>query len=916
MSDVLGYLNGVLHRVSATFMPTEMNDVASFLRGDAWVVATASSASSQQTAVTSSTAASDLPREVKQPITVSYPHGAIRWGHFIPLGIAGATLLSAATSGSRAVLLNFFESNGFEQVFTVSLVPTEQQQQSHAHLSTPGTMEVSGTSVDAALSPHGHRHADHWSMQRLLSFSPSDIGGTTNFRKRARSSATSSAFVDVSLDSRYSTTTEAARHGCMATVRRWFEGVEAKALLDTDELGKGENEDASFSAAGGAQRKRKGQLRRLLIIVRCCTDNRVTFSTRGGTTGAAQASSSGTGRRHRRGEDPLYLLLHDLAALTTLYEVRLSPTGCAARPAVLLLPEDDSYGGSMLKQQLQDEVGHRYWVELFLQSESASGGSSACHGEAGTTDTTGRGVRKGGGWRATLIGCSSGSNGSPGGLGGVLRQRQHEQAETPLERGCRLAAQWGVLDLPVTMPSEHQSTGREAVMHSVETSFPPVGVPGGARVSEQGTSSVASGLPAESCVSTQQREEALRRHACCFFLRPSNAPLCVFLMEALRRFPVLVRPAVLQHWQSTWTSRHSLMDVLLVFHTAICPFMLSSSFAGDTVACPAPNSPSERKEGPAFPASTMLQDTTDLLDALLDAAFTLTEERDAERPLSANDFVIEHATLFLLFYEALVHQREGRLRRIPGVVRVLTNLSDRHARATTDSCAAGGTSACSPRGRASTDEKIHHAVRHHLPFAPLNLFYQRVAQLAAPACKGHDSRREVQPYPMDAIVLPIRRMSLAPQLQHSTLLALLPLGESLLELQGVVERVWREELPTRWQRVVAPVGTRDDHRRALSSPVTLRAINDGADASAPTQLSAENFYHPLVPHAVRVLHLLTAHALRAPTEAAKQVPIVQLQIISQLSDAQLLRVLKELQVTGLASTNLKTKSARTLLDTM
>ncbi|CAG9570424.1 conserved hypothetical protein [Leishmania major strain Friedlin] len=909
MSDVLGYLNGVLHRVSATFMPTEMDDVASFLRGDAWVVATAASASAQQTAQTFSTAATDLSCGVARPTTVSYPLGATRWGRFIPLGIAGTTLVSAATSGSRAVLLDFFESNGFEQVFTVSLVPTEQQQQqqSHVRLAAPGTMEGAGSSGDTALSRDGHCHADLWRTQRRFSFSPSDTGDTTASRKRARSNAASSVAIDMSLDSRYSTAAEAARHACMAAARRWFEGVEERALLDADEPREGGD--------GGARRNHKTRLRRLLLIVRCCTDNRVAFSTRGGATGAAQVSSSGTGRRHRRGKDPLYLLLHDLAALTTLYEVRLAPTCCAARPAVLLLPEDDSYGGSMLRQQLREEVGHRYWVELFLQSDGASSGVPARHGEAGAADA-GRGARKGDGWRTTLIGCSSGASGAPGGLGSVLRQRQHEQAETPLERGCRLAAQWGVLDLSAAMRSAQQSTGGEALRCSAASAFASVGVPAGGSASGHAPSSSASGPRPTGPMSAQQREEGLRRHASCFFLRPSNAPLCVFLMEALRRFPVLVRPPVLQHWQSTWTARHSLMDVLLVFHTALCPFVLSSSSVGVTAACQAPPPPSWMRGGTPFPASTMLQDTTDLLDALLCAAFALAEERDAAQPLSVNDFVIEQATLFLLLYEALVHQREGRLRRIPGVVRVLLGLSDRCASAAAKSCAVDEAAACLPRGGATTDEKVHHAVRHLLPFAPLNLFYERVAQLGAASRKGHDSRREVQPYPMNSIALPIRRMSLAPQLQHSTLLALLPLGESVWELQGVAARVWREELPARWQRVVEAVGTRDDHPRAHPSSAALRGTNDDAGASAPTQLSAGNFYHPLVPHAVRVLYLLTAHALRAPTEAAKQVPLVQLQMICQLSDEQLLLVLKELQVAGLASTNLKTKSARTLLDTV
>ncbi|KAG5484459.1 hypothetical protein LSCM1_07828 [Leishmania martiniquensis] len=901
MSDVLAYLSGVLHRVSATLIPTGVDDVASFLRGDAWVVATAASAAAPQAAQTPSTAAADLSRGAAIPTTVCYPLGATRWGRFIPLGIAGTALVSAATSGSRAVLLSFFEGHGFERIFTVNLMPSEQQQQSQLqpHLTTPGAIADAGTPGETDI-PHEGRHSSGlWHTRQLDSSSPTDTRDHATYRKRTRPDAAATAFVGVSLDSRHSTTMEVARHACVAAVRRWFEEVEETALVDSGEVKETEE--------GTTQRRQKTQLRRLLVIVRCCTDNRVAFST---LAGAAQSSSAGTGRRHRRGEDPLYPLLHEIAALTTLYEVRLAATGCAARPAVLLLPEDDSYGGAMLRQKLREEVGYRYWVELFLQSDGASNDGCAHSGAAGTADA-GRRVCKRDEWRTALIGCCSDVNGATGRPDRFVRQWQHEQAETPLARGCRLAAQWGVQEMAATMSDHRPCAGGEVDTNPVVSAS--VGVRGDG-VLERASSPLAGGPQSARCSRTQQRqqEEILLRHASCFFLRPGNAPLCVFLMEALRRFPVLVRPPVLQHWQSAWTARHSLTDLLLAFHTALCPFTLSSA----AEATEASQAPPEEKGCRPFWASEMLQDTTDLLDALLDAAFTLAEERDAAQPLSASDFTIEQATLFLLFYEALVHQREGRLRRVPGVVRVLIGLSDRYATEASECCAANGVAAGAVRGGATEDEKVRHAVHHLLPFAPLNLFYERVAQLAAASRKRHDSGRQVQPYPMNSITLPIRRMSLAPQLQHSTLCSLLPPGESLLELQGVAERVWLEELPACWRRVVAAVSTCDDHTRANTSPATVWAANGDAGVLALTPLSSENFYHPLVPHAVRVLYLLTSHALRAPTESAKQVPIVQLQMVCQLSDEQLLLVLKELQLAGLASTNLKAKTARTLLDTI
>ncbi|KAK7197630.1 hypothetical protein NESM_000714000 [Novymonas esmeraldas] len=797
MSDVLAYLRGVVHRVSATFMPAEMDHVACFLRGEAWVAAAGGTAAAT---------------------SLCFPLGATRWGRFIPLGIASADLIAAATSGSRAVLLQLLESKGLSPVLAVNLVPTEQQQQQQRQ----ETGRHADPAGDDRLGPH--------------------TGEAAAARKRRRMSASTSAAavaVDAALDGRYGTTAEAARHGCMAAVRRWFAEVEEEAAEAAEAAA-----PAASELRGAPRLGRQRRVRRLLLLVRCCADNRVAVSTRGARAGASSAphAASAAGRRHRGGADPLHLLLHDLAAVTTLYEVRLAATGTTARPAVLLLPEDDSYAGALLKQQLRDEVGYRYWIELLLQLDSADG------------DT-----HRGEGWRATLV---SGPGGGGGGLAGASRrQRPQTPAETPLERGCRLAEQWGLLDV-----------------HA-----PTAAVAGGGGGDDDDASPGAPRPPRGW--SRRQRETALRRDSSCFFLRPSNAALCVFLMEALRRFPVLVRPAVLRHWQSTWTARHVLSDVLLAVHTALCPFAVSAASArGDTVPPPAPGADPSQGASASPPSSTAAaaataaQDTAELLDALLDASFTLAEERDAVQPLSANDFTIEQATHYLLLYDALVCQRESRLRRIPGVVRVLARLSERGS-------------------RAAADDPVRVAVRSRLPFAPLNQFYDGVVRLAEAGAGQRGGVREVRSYPMDALTLPLRRVSVAPQLQHGTLLALLPPGESLVELQEVAERAWRAVADAACSGEGSGTGERDD----------------GNDA-ALSLLRRNNFYHPRVPHALRVLYILTAHALHAPTEAARHVPVVQLQAVCQLSDEQLLRVLAELQVCGLASVNAKRQTACTLLD--
>jgi hypothetical protein len=968
MSDVLGYLSEVVHRVSATFMPTEMDDVASFLRGDAWVLVSApnsqrsrgSSSTAEKVAVTNSNhpiaaaATTTAAATAVAPVTqLRYPLGATRWDHFIPLGIADTALVSAATADSRAVLMGFFESSGFSQVFTVNLMPSEQQLNGSLHRGLCGAAADFATTASAL--PSAQRSAG------------SRVGAdrTTASRKRQRlSNATATAaagegassphVVDVALDGRYGTTAQAARHACMAAVRRWFEEVE-RTLKEEEGMEEEEVEGGDASVAGGqaapqpawfqlrrqgprdtqpstpsdaaaaAPPTRKTQLRRLLILVRCCADNRVAVSTRAGgggggapalaVGGAPSASTGVSGRRpHRRGDDPLLLFLHDLAALTTLYEARLAASVCSVRPAVLLLPEDESYGGALLKQRLTEEVGYRYWVQLFVQTDAADsqqhaqgGGGAAASESVGASGRLKSGV--GEAWTASLVGPSAAHrNGTPPQL--------HRQGEAPLLRGCRLAALWGVLDTSV-VSTDVAEGGVSAVSPRPSLKAP---------ASSDGSGGSPS-TPAWVDASVSQLEAALRRHSACFFARPSNAPLCVFLMEALRRFPLLAPPAMLQHWQSTWTARHALSDVLCVFHATVCPFTVSAAqqqdasppnTPGDDVGAPASSLHSHPHSSP----SSLLRDATDLLDALLDAAFILAEERDSIHPLSSNDFHVEQAILFMLMYEALVQQREARLRRMPGVVDVLVRLHDRQACSSSaaGSCGSYADTAENP----TTDAKVRNAVRHLLPFAPLNVFYTAVARcsgaLPARTASGHQSsspppppppqqqqlssaKREVKAYPMNSLVLPLRRMSVAPQLQSTTLLSLLPPEASLLELRGVAERLWARELPERWRHLGQTLAC------CSGSPP-----HPGASTPTPAQLSAENFYHPLLPHAVRVLYLLTAHALSAPTEVAKQVPVVQLQQVCQLSDEQLLLVLQELQMTGLVSTNLTTQTARTLLD--
>ena len=952
---MLGYLSEVTHRVSATFMPTEMEDVASFLRGDAWMLIATQSAQDSSISTRNSTDEADHSSKSKSSSALlRYPLGATRWGHFIPLGIAGTALVSAATADSRAVLMSFFESSGFAQVFAVNLVPSEHPQTSQLQPHVNGG--PAGFSFAAAAPPSSSLSSS--SFQFGAAAHRSGEAGVSRKRPRAASSTTptatatsttatsTSSVVDVTLDGRYGTTAQAARHACIAAVRSWFEEVEEGVRDDEAHQRNVGRQDTGCCAQTAGQTLRKTQLQRVLVLVRCCADNRAAVSTRGGGDGGRNSAAGTAGRRHRRGDDPLFLFLHDLAALTTLYEARLATTACSVRPAVLLLPEDESYGGAMLKQRLREEVGYRYWVQLFLQSDHQSHQQPSQRQQQqfreGESTFARQKTASGEGWTASMVGRSVGHR------NGVAQPLlQHRPGEAPLVRGCRLASFWGVLDASVLSADQREDTNEKqqqrqppnAATSSLQASSLETTVPG-EKPSNRVTTTVASLLFAHA--SAAQLEEALRRHPACFFVRPSNAPLCVFLMEALRRFPLLAPPTMLRHWQSTWTSRHSLNDLIFVFHTTVCPFSVSAANRA---------TPLRGKETPdaaisqVFSASSLQRNATDLLDALLDASFTLAEDRDSLQPLSSNDFRVEQAVLFMLMYEALVQQREGRLQRIPGVVSVLLRLYDRHVDSSKTSVLPSS---------ASPEEKVRYAVRHLLPYAPLNVFYDSVQQQQQQQQQQRSSlsssttttttaqeqgsstsssrrcqyqyqqdvtKRGVQAYPMNTLVLPLRRMSVAPQLHHTTLLSLLPPDASLLELRGVAEKLWEDELPRQWRHFAQHPALAD----APASPPKTEEEGDGGGGggggsetkmAVPGQLSPDNFYHPLVPHAVRVLYLLTAHALHAPTEAAKQVPVVQLQVVCQLSDEQLLMVLQELQVAGMVSTNLTAQTARTLLDSI
>lgn len=852
MSDSLAYLDGVAARVSNTLLPSELRDVAQFLQGKQWLVASGPVALGDDSAAAA---------------TVRMPNGLLHWHPFIPLAVGVSSAVAALSTDHRVALSNYFLREGFARVLAVSLSPNASVPL--ASFSAEGNGDGDGdgdgggprlASGEPTVEPPHHRGG-------------SGRGGANVSHARS---------------------VRSARMECADAVRRFVASVEAAA--------KAETAAADTVAAEPVRHKRgrdweaRGQdgedgcaearpavevVRRLLVVVRCCADNRIASSSaaavashdggrrggrsRGGAAaagaaGAAGGVSSATARRHRHGSDPLLPLLHDIAAVLSLSDARLRRTRWRVRVGVLVLPDDQAYGGALLAQRLGEEVGHRYCVHLF--GKEAEDGDDAA-GEEG----------------------AEGRSAAP---------------PPSSSRAVRLLKVW-----------------EPAVLYAVPSDRG-AGAPPGDDDADNGGDN--GGV--EAVVSRSRLAATLTRHERFFWLREANLPLCCFIRDALQLFPILVPPAVLRHWQVLWAARHSLRDVVLGFHATLAPFTHSEVFAdamdaassssssgGGSGGASRPPSSAERRGPEAVSvdaalektgrqrrrAVDILEDTTDLLDALFFAAASL----------SGGD-ELDEAVLFMLLYEELAQQRGAlRLSRIAPTATALEDIYRREWRALR-----GERIANAVVGERSTDggvggeeatalsasQCIRRAIARHLPFYwPSRVVLSERWDAVPPtteetplsAAARHRALTTL-PAVMQFVNL---GMSAGPSLQRTLLSALQPPDISLLELQAA---------------------TSDFQFRAASALCGRPLANASAPPAAPL-LSSNNFYGPLIPDSVRVLYLLTAHAVGCRTDRETHVPVVQLQQVCQVSDERLLLVLRELQLAGLATVNLQDQTARTTL---
>lgn len=370
--------------------------------------------------------------------------------------------------------------------------------------------------------------------------------------------------------------------------------------------------------------------------------------------------------------------------------------------------------------------------------------------------------------------------------------------------------------------------------------------------------------------------QRLRQERLPFFLRPRNVPLCCFLCEALRRFPQIVTPTVLQQWMVVWTARHALADVMVAFHATLMPFTMSTIYAAALEGGePAVTEDANGTEGNHGRRRTSYADTLRDSVTLLDAVFA------TARQWTVDGGRIEACVRFMWLYENIVLQRPFLLLRCEPLRRALVEVHE------AEGGAAPGTAATPTR---TDEEKARYALRHLLPFtAP-----SRILQTAPPAFPEEAGSTRIPSIP--AVMRPANvRVPVTGALLRAVLLAVMPPNQSLLELQAA----------------------------AAASTAALRSILHGEEAGAggigcvaaglSSRCSAHSFYHPLVPESVRALYVLTAAGHQSRTSREKHVPLVQLQQLCQLTDEGMLLVLKELEMAGLAAANMRDYTARSLL---
>ncbi|CAD2220612.1 hypothetical protein, conserved [Angomonas deanei] len=210
-----------------------------------------------------------------------------------------------------------------------------------------------------------------------------------------------------------------------------------------------------------------------------------------------------------------------------------------------------------------------------------------------------------------------------------------------------------------------------------------------------------------------------------FYLRKENIPFVLFVVDCLRKFPVLIHKSVFNVMKTVWCFRHSLKDVLNNFHFLFIQFKTyESAFLTDGKA--------EERHGTGGVSRRVrnsvidvLTDGKDVLNILFDTAFKIVNTNSANGGEANKDGMLEESTLFLLLYQSLINGESepannfSYLLKIKALHTVLLSIYQRECNVQHGDHSQASCAVCSTL---SEEERIRHTLRHLLPFLTVNHF--------------------------------------------------------------------------------------------------------------------------------------------------------------------------------------------------
>lgn len=709
--------------------------------------------------------------------------------------------------------------------------------------------------------------------------------------------------------------------------KRWRENAEEEACCN-------ERENAVYDPSHTASHHIK--VHRLLIVVCCsfCFPQSVSSSTglpsssfrevadyatrypnganarydAAPSTSLRRSLSSGRNRYYHLGSDPLYLVLSDLAALLNRTRAKLSTfsqLGCPSSgrgtrmhrskvphystPAkhyqvhfgVLLILEDDVYGIAKLAQRLNPLFGSEFLIRCF--------------------DRT----------------CLEVTVESP--LSCLRFSQERKQKKNDMLKARKIQVSYNT-----------------NFIHLILRIWEPEAIPFPS-LAHEGTKDENTSSFVMVDAYLQKVRLLVVADSRFFFLRPNNLVLAWFLWHSLQLFPVLLFPSWLESIQRLWASRHSLDDIVHAFHSLLMPFHFSTERCVSRRGCPVYPIEVEEREKVAA-----------LLDALYAAASDLSMQLFSKTPFPScvppeflpipsysgmnhfsssflpqdypfqlNDtsqepfFFTSHveAVFFLLLYEDLIRCHCSRLLEFPRIVRCLAAFSPKHWRR--DECFAIEEGLGAKSEYKDDEKKLYNIASEVLACGMLPFLHE-----SSIAFSSSDSSGEPTPFLLPQYIM-LQYGALAPsvvqQLQRAALFCALPPFFSLEQLHATLHYSPSDSSVPLFSSV-------------SSAPyLPLRKLQGAG-------ISSNNFFHPLLPPEIRLLHLMTTHSLkmlypksssssprgvRRRNENVKEallfVPLSRLQWASGLTDVSLLSALEVLRSSGLITISPSDVTARSTL---